>query len=142
MTIAIGIGYRVMNPGKYVLIFRLCLGRPSKRLGRRIYLYDEVHGWELKPIRFSLSISGGEATTRECYLEEPVDMKDASLVARAHGNWTDYYAGDFIVHHGNELTDLKFSMTQIDCTHSKGGLCLDSVSILPHRLWKGKKKVS
>lgn len=26
---------------------------------------------------------------------------------------------------------LKFSMMQIDCTHTKGGLCVDSVFIYP-----------
>jgi hypothetical protein len=29
------------------------------------------------------------------------------------------------------MTKLKFSMMQIDCTHIKGGLCVDSVFICP-----------
>ena len=37
------------------------------------------------------------------------------------GNWAYYRAGDFVVEKPNALTNIKFSLTQIDCTHTKGG---------------------
>jgi hypothetical protein len=57
----------------------------------------------------------------QCYLEEP-------------GSWVLYHAGDFVASKPDQLMKLKFSMAQIDCTHTKGGLCVDSVLIYP----KGK----
>jgi hypothetical protein len=37
----------------------------------------------------------------------------------------------FTVSNSDELIKLKLSMMQIDCTHTKGGLCVDSVFIYP-----------
>ncbi|OVA14160.1 F-box domain [Macleaya cordata] len=104
--------------GTYSLFFRLQLGRASKRLGRRICNSEQVHGWDIKPVRFQLSTSDGQHALSQCYLDEP-------------GNWAHYHAGDFVVENPNTPTKIKFSMTQIDCTHTKGGLCLDSVLIYP-----------
>jgi hypothetical protein len=48
------------------------------------------------------------------------------------GNWGHYHAGDFVVYSSNTAPlKLRFSMMQIDCTHTKGGVCLDSVLIYP-----------
>ncbi|XP_043697030.1 F-box protein PP2-A13-like [Telopea speciosissima] len=104
--------------GTYSLFFRVQLGRASKRLGRRICNPEHVHGWDIKPVRFQLSTSDGQHAQSQCYLSEP-------------GNWSHCYAGDFIVENPNVPTKIKFSMTQIDCTHTKGGLCVDSVLICP-----------
>lgn len=105
-------------PGTYSLFFRLQLGKASKRFGRRVCNLDQVHGWDIKPVRFQLSISNGQQAVSECYLQEP-------------GNWVHYHAGDFVVENPNVPTKIKFSMIQIDCTHTKGGLCVDSVLICP-----------
>lgn len=126
--------------GEYSLSFRLRLGRPSRRLGRRIYVFDQIHGWDLKPVRFSLSTSDGQHAIRECYLTEPGEIEGNGVVSYARGNWTDYYVGDFEVKNDSKVTEVKFSMTQIDCTHSKGGLCLDFVSIIPSKLRKEAMK--
>ncbi|URE39097.1 Peroxisomal membrane protein [Musa troglodytarum] len=104
--------------GAYSLFFRLHLGRISKRLGRRICSFEHVHGWDIKPVQFQLSTSDGQNATSHCYLDEP-------------GRWILYHAGDFAVENSNVSTKLKFSMTQIDCTHTKGGICVDSVLIYP-----------
>lgn len=105
-------------PGSYSLYFRLQLGRTSKRFGRRIYNLEHVHGWNIKPVQFQLWTSDGQHAKTQCYLEEA-------------GKWTLHHAGNFNVDARNESTRIKFSMTQIDCTHTKGGLCLDSVLIFP-----------
>ncbi|XWS37773.1 hypothetical protein CRYUN_Cryun19dG0073800 [Craigia yunnanensis] len=105
-------------PGTYSLFFRLQLGKASKRFGRRVCNLDQVHGWNLKPVRFQLSTSNCQQTSLECYLYEP-------------GNWIHYHVGDFVIENSNTPTKIKFSMMQIDCTHTKGGLCLDSVLIYP-----------
>ncbi|KAJ4952103.1 hypothetical protein NE237_028935 [Protea cynaroides] len=104
--------------GTYSLFFRLQLGRASKRLGRRICNPEHVHGWDIKPVGFQVSTSDGQCAQSQCYLSEP-------------GNWNHYYAGDFVVEYPNVSTKIKFSMTQIDCTHTKGGLCVDSVFVCP-----------
>ncbi|XP_043718474.1 F-box protein PP2-A13-like [Telopea speciosissima] len=104
--------------GTYCLFFRLQLGRASKRLGRRICNPEHVHGWDKKPVRFQLSTEDGQHAQSQYYLSEP-------------GKWSHYYAGDFVVENPNVSTKIKFSMTQIDCTHTKGGLCVDSVLICP-----------
>ncbi|KAK6794411.1 hypothetical protein RDI58_007864 [Solanum bulbocastanum] len=100
--------------GNYSVFFRLQLGKTSRRLGRRICTIDQVHGWNIKPVQFQLSTSNGQQASAQYYLNEP-------------GKWINYYVGDFVV--DSMPTKLKFSMTQIDCTHTKGGLCLDSVLI-------------
>lgn len=104
--------------GNYSLYFRLHLGRASRRLGRRICSPQHIHGWDIKPVRFQLSTSNGQQAQSKCYLDEP-------------GSWILYHVGDFVVNNSRELTKVKFSMVQIDCTHTKGGLCVDSVLICP-----------
>ncbi|XP_065029366.1 F-box protein PP2-A13-like isoform X1 [Musa acuminata AAA Group] len=104
--------------GSYSLFFRLHLGRTTKRLGRRICITEHIHGWDIKPVRFQLSTSDGHHFRSKCYLEKP-------------GTWILYHAGDFVVENSDVSTNLKFSMKQIDCTHTKGGLCVDSVLIYP-----------
>lgn len=109
-----------LPPGTYSLYFRLHMGRPMKRLGRRVCNLEHVHGWDVKPVKFKLHTSDGQHATAECYLNEP-------------GCWNRHHVGDFVVNKSSSLltTKVKFSMTQIDCTHTKGGLCVDSVLILP-----------
>ncbi|MED6174195.1 hypothetical protein PIB30_066706 [Stylosanthes scabra] len=104
--------------GSYTLFFRLQLGKASKRLGRRLCNVDQVHGWDIKPVRFQLSTSDGQRSYSECYLSGP-------------GEWTLYRVGDFTVDRPNEPIKLKFSLAQIDCTHTKGGLCIDGAIICP-----------
>ncbi|KAK9291403.1 hypothetical protein L1049_019350 [Liquidambar formosana] len=104
--------------GSYSLFFRLQLGKTSKRLGRRICNVEQVHGWDIKPVQFKLLTSNGQHALSQCYLYEP-------------GNWVHYHVGEFFVHNPNTPLKIKFSMTQIDCTHNKGGLCVDSVLIYP-----------
>lgn len=107
--------------GRYAVFFRLHLGKPSKRLGRRVCYTDQVHGWDIKPVRFQLTTSDNQHTESRCFLGSP-------------GNWLNYHVGDFTVESSgknNSMMKLKFSLTQIDCTHTKGGLCLDSVLIRP-----------
>ncbi|KAL7233386.1 hypothetical protein ACSBR1_017086 [Camellia fascicularis] len=109
--------------GIYSLFFRLQLGKATKRLGRRICNVDQIHGWDIKPVQFQLTTSDGQHAVSRCFLDNP-------------GNWVHYHAGKFVVDQPNELTKIKFSLTQIDCTHTKGGLCLDSVLICPSSLGK------
>lgn len=106
-------------PGTYSLFFRLHLGRPCKRLGRRVCNAEHVHGWDIKPVQFQLATSTGQGVQRQCFLEEP-------------GSWIHYEVGDFVVESSDAPTRIKFSMMQIDCTHTKGGLCVDSAVIYPH----------
>ncbi|CAD5196961.1 unnamed protein product [Musa acuminata subsp. malaccensis] len=111
--------------GAYSLFFRLHLGCAAKRLGRRICISKHVHGWDRKPVRFQLSTSDGQHVGSKCYLGKP-------------GSWILYHAGDFVVENSDESTTLKFSMRQVDCTHTKGGLCVDSVLIYPKGFRQGK----
>ncbi|XP_057775726.1 F-box protein PP2-A12-like [Salvia miltiorrhiza] len=104
--------------GSYSIFFRLQLGRTHKRFGRRVCSSEHVHGWDKKPVRFQLSTSDGQQATKQCYLKE-------------QGRWIHYHAGDFVVSSSCKSMKVKFSMTQIDCTHTKGGLCVDSVQIFP-----------
>ncbi|CAL9210855.1 F-box protein PP2-A13-like [Musa acuminata AAA Group] len=104
--------------GTYSLYFRLHLGRATKRLGRRVCSPEHIHGWDVKPVRFTLSTSDGQLAQSKCYLDEP-------------GSWIHYHVGDFVSRSSDAPTGVKFSMTQIDCTHTKGGLCVDSVLIWP-----------
>ncbi|KAL1569028.1 F-box protein PP2-A12-like [Salvia divinorum] len=104
--------------GSYSIFFRLQLGRAHKRFGRRVCNSEHVHGWDKKPVRFQLSTSDGQQATKQCYLKE-------------QGKWIHYHAGDFVVSSSCKSIKVKYSMTQIDCTHTKGGLCVDSVQILP-----------
>ncbi|KAK6926284.1 Phloem protein 2-like [Dillenia turbinata] len=106
-------------PGIYSVYFRLQLGKATKRNGRRICNVEQVHGWDVKPVKFQLSTSNGQHAISQCYLSGP-------------GSWVNYHVGDFIIENGNALTKIKFSMTQIDCTHTKGGLSVDSAFIFPN----------
>ncbi|XP_021895350.1 F-box protein PP2-A12 isoform X1 [Carica papaya] len=109
--------------GTYSVFFRLQLGRASRRFGRRVCNTEQVHGWDIKPVRFQLWTSDGQYAASQCILNDP-------------GKWMEYHVGDFVVENssGSTTTKIKFSMTQIDCTHTKGGLCLDSVVIYPSKL--------
>ncbi|XP_072967046.1 F-box protein PP2-A13-like [Typha angustifolia] len=104
--------------GTYSLFFRLHLGRASKRLGLRVCNPVHIHGWDIKPVLFQLSTSDGQEAQSKCYLDEP-------------GVWVHYHVGDFVVKDFDAPLNVRFSMTQIDCTHTKGGLCVDSVLIQP-----------
>ncbi|CAN0902695.1 F-box protein PP2-A13 [Linum grandiflorum] len=109
--------------GKYSLFFKLQLGKPtSAKPGRcgtvRSDNNYKVHGWDRKPVRFHLSTSNGQTASSERYLKE------------RHG-WEHVLVGEFTVENPNVATKIKFSMMQIDCTHTKGGLCLDSVLVCP-----------
>ncbi|CAK9160984.1 unnamed protein product [Ilex paraguariensis] len=115
--------------GNYSLFFRLHLGKPSKRLGRPVCNLERVHGWSIKPVRFHLSTSNGQHAISQCYLNEP-------------GRWINHHVGDFFVEDSNIPMKIKFSMTQIDCTHTKGGLCLDSVFIYPSEFGERLKQFS
>jgi hypothetical protein len=86
--------------------------------GRRGHAPESIHGWDTKPTRFQLSTKDDQHTESDCYLTKP-------------GRWILYHVGDFVVSSSDEVTELKFSMMQIDCTHTKGGLCVDSVFIYP-----------
>ncbi|GAA0185369.1 hypothetical protein LIER_32657 [Lithospermum erythrorhizon] len=114
-------------PGCYSLFFRLQLGLSAKRFYRRMCSTEHVHGWDIKPVRFQISTSDGQESTSQCYLREP-------------GRWIFYHAGDFSVN-PSKSTKVKFSMTQIDCTHTKGGLCVDSVLIYPGEFKERLKRV-
>ncbi|KAH7855493.1 hypothetical protein Vadar_025535 [Vaccinium darrowii] len=107
--------------GTYSLYFRLQLGKCTRRHGRRVCDLDQIHGWDIKPVRFQFSTSNGHRASTQCYLNDP-------------GKWVHYHVGDFTVERPAMTTKIKFSMKQIDCTHTKGGLCLDSVLILPKGL--------
>lgn len=106
--------------GTYSVFFRLQLGRASRRFGRQIRNSENVHGWDIKPVRFQLWTSDGQHATSQCTLSDP-------------GEWFHYHVGDFNVDNSNSSMKIKLSMMQIDCTHTKGGLCLDSVVIYPSK---------
>jgi hypothetical protein len=112
--------------GTYSLFFRIHLGKPAKRFGRRVCNTEHVHGWDVKPVRFQLWTSDDQYDSSQCFLKGP-------------GKWRYYHAGDFVVEDGNVSTKVKFSLTQIDCTHTKGGLCLDSVFVYPSEFRKVKE---
>lgn len=69
-------------------------------------------------MRFQLSTSDGQEAISECYLT-------------TRGTWNLYRVGSFVVEDSKVPIKVKFSMMQIDCTHTKGGLCVDSVLIAP-----------
>lgn len=115
--------------GIYGLFFRLQLGKPTKRLGRHNCNLAQVHGWDIKPVRFQLSTSDGQNALHECYLNGP-------------GEWAHYHVGDFIVESPNRPIKIKFSLAQIDCTHTKGGLSIDGAFICPSEFAKRLKMKS
>ncbi|GJN30087.1 hypothetical protein PR202_gb18366 [Eleusine coracana subsp. coracana] len=104
--------------GTYSLYFRLHLGKSSTRFGRRICSSEQIHGWDKKPVRFQFWTSDGQHSSSQCYLDEP-------------GRWILYHVGDFVVSSSEQAMKLKYSLAQIDCTHTKAGLCVDSVLIYP-----------
>ncbi|KAK4478707.1 hypothetical protein RD792_014205 [Penstemon davidsonii] len=123
-------------PDIYTLSFRIHLGRFSKRLGRRVCNFEHAHGWDIKPVRFEFSTSDGQQASSECFLDDTT--QDDSNGSYKRGCWLDCKVGEFIVTDSDPETEVRFSMKQIDCTHSKGGLCVDSVSIIPRSMdWNG-----
>lgn len=111
-------------PGNYSLYFRLYLGKVSPRqIQHGSFNNDQVHGWAINPVCFRFWVSNGEHAMSKHFLNE-------------QGKWICYHVGDFLVDHdcNYESTKIKFSMTQIDCTHQKGGLSLDSVLVCPREL--------
>ena len=123
----------------YTLSFRIHLGRFSKRLGRRICYFEHTHGWDIKPVRFDLSTSDGQEASTEFFLDDCAE--DEANGCHKRGCWIDYKVGEFIVNGSNPATEVRFSMKQIDCTHSKGGICVDSVSIIPSDLKAGRRRM-
>ncbi|CAL5350817.1 unnamed protein product [Camellia sinensis] len=124
--------------GIYTVSFRIHLGRFSKRLGRRVCNFEHTHGWSVKPVRFEFSTSDGQQASIECCLDdnEPDDINGN----HKRGCWIQYKVGEFIVTESDPTTEVRFSMKQIDCTHSKGGLCVDSVSIIPSDLKEQRRR--
>jgi hypothetical protein len=111
--------------GTYSLFYRVHLGRPFKRLGRRVCSSEHIHGWDIKPVRFQMSTSDGQQAQSKCYLTDP-------------GVWINHHVGDFVVKDSSKPTNIRFAMIQIDCTHTKGGLCVDSVVVKPQYLTQKK----
>ncbi|GKB87670.1 F-box protein PP2-A13-like protein [Tanacetum coccineum] len=109
--------------GTYSLLFKLRLGRFTRRPGRRLSNQEGVHGWDIKPVQFQLTTPDGQQAVSKCFLENT-------------GSWEYHHVGDFVVDNSNDSTKIKFSLAQIDCTHTKGGLSLDSVLICPSNLVK------
>nr|GEX26526.1 F-box protein PP2-A13-like [Tanacetum cinerariifolium] len=99
--------------GTYSLLFKLRLGRFTRRPGRRLCNQEGVHGWDIKPVQFQLKTPDGQQAVSKCFLENT-------------GSWEYHHVGDFVVHNSNDSTKIKFSLAQIDCTHTKGGLSVDS----------------
>ncbi|KAF4388068.1 hypothetical protein CsatB_016658 [Cannabis sativa] len=122
----------------YTLSFRLHLGRFFKRLGRRACSFEHTHGWDIKPVQFELSTSDGQQASCQFCLDE----KEHDEINGNHkrGCWIEYKVGEFIVTNSEPETEVRFSMKQIDCTHSKGGLCVDSVYIIPSNLRERRRK--
>ncbi|KAJ4826935.1 hypothetical protein Tsubulata_013403 [Turnera subulata] len=122
----------------YTVLFRLHLGRFTKRLGRRVCTFDHTHGWDIKPVRFELSTSDGHQSSCEFCLDET--EQDEADGNHKRGCWIEYKVGEFIVTNSEPPTEVKFAMKQIDCTHSKGGLCVDAVFIIPSNLREHKRR--
>ncbi|KAI4378691.1 hypothetical protein MLD38_016135 [Melastoma candidum] len=122
----------------YTLSFRLHLGRFSKRLGRRVCSFEHTHGWDITPVKFELSTSDGQQASSECCLDET--EQDELNRNHKRGYWIYYKVGEFIVTDPEPAMEVRFSMKQIDCTHSKGGLCVDSVYIIPSDLRPQKRR--
>lgn len=126
--------------GNYTLSFRLHLGRFSnKRLGRRVCNFEHTHGWDIKPVRFELSTSDGQQASGEFCLDI-TELDDGKTANTKRGCWIDYKVGEFLVLDSDSATEIRFSMKQIDCTHSKGGLCVDSVFIIPSDLRERRRR--
>lgn len=128
-------------PDIYTLSFRLHLGKFSKRLGRRVSNFEHTHGWDIKPVRFEFTTSDGQQATCDCCLDE-TEQDEVDGTPQKRGCWIEYKIGEFVVTDPETAPEIRFSMKQIDCTHSKGGLCVDSVSIIPSDLREGRRLVS
>ncbi|XP_071709027.1 F-box protein PP2-A11-like [Rutidosis leptorrhynchoides] len=102
--------------GTYSLSFKLHLGKVRTRKGHSICSRDDVHGWDAKPVEFKFTTENGQHSATKRFL-------------KTIGNWEYHHVGEFIVDDSNTPTNVKFSLTQIDCTHAKGGLCISSVLI-------------
>jgi hypothetical protein len=76
-------------------------------------------------VRFQLLTSDGQQAQSKCYLTDP-------------GVWINHHVGDFVVKNSNGPLNIQFAMVQIDCTHTKGGLCVDSVVVRPQYLARKK----
>ncbi|CAO2839421.1 unnamed protein product [Amaranthus hypochondriacus] len=128
-----------LPPDIYTVSFRLHLGKFSKGMRRRVTNFEHTHGWDIKPVRFEFTTSDNQHASTECCLDdtEPDDIKESLK----RGCWIEYNVGEFIVTDSETTTEVKFSMKQIDCTHSKGGLCVDSVSIIPSDLRKRRRRL-
>ncbi|KAJ8754129.1 hypothetical protein K2173_002027 [Erythroxylum novogranatense] len=124
-------------PDIYTVSFRLHLGRFAKRLGRRVCNFEHTHGWDIKPVKFEFSTSDGQQASTECCLDET--EQDEVNGNHKRGCWIEYKVGEFIVTDSEPATEVRFFMKQIDCTHSKGGLCVDSVYIIPSNLKECKR---
>ncbi|GLT25798.1 hypothetical protein SLA2020_009050 [Shorea laevis] len=122
----------------YTLSFRLHLGRFSKRLGRRVCNFEHTHGWDIKPVRFELTTADCQQASSECCLDDT--EQDDVNGNHKRGCWIEYKVGEFIVTDSQPATEVRFSMKQIDCTHSKGGLCVDSVFIIPSDIKERKRR--
>lgn len=127
-----------LPPDIYTLSFRIHLGRFSKRLGRRVCYFEHTHGWDIKQVTFDLSTSDGQEASTEYYLDDCAE--DETNGCHKRGCWIEYKVGEFIVNESDPATEVRFSMKQIDCTHSKGGICVDAVSIIPRDLKMGRGK--
>ncbi|XP_076950282.1 F-box protein PP2-A13-like [Bidens hawaiensis] len=114
--------------GTYTLLFKLRLGKIIKRNGRRVCNTDDVHGWGVKPVELKLATSNGQQSVSKQFLETT-------------GKWEYHRVGEFVVYESNTPTKVKFTLTQIDCTHTKGGLAIDSVFICPTNLAQGFKNL-
>ncbi|XP_052173668.1 F-box protein PP2-A15 [Diospyros lotus] len=123
----------------YTLSFRIHLGKFSKRLGRRVGNFEHTHGWDIRPVRFEFSTSDGQQASIESCLDET--EQDEANGNHKRGCWIEYKVGEFVVTESDPATEVRFSMKQIDCTHSKGGLCVDSVSIVPSNLKQRRRGV-
>lgn len=119
-------------PDIYTVSYRIHLGRFLKRLGRRVCNFEHTHGWDVKPVKFELSTSDGQQASTEWLLDE--NEQEDSYGNHKRGCWIEYKVGEFMVSDSDPATEVRFSMKQIDCTHSKGGLCVDTVSIIPSDL--------
>lgn len=113
--------------GIYSLFFRLQLSGAPKGHVRRGSAFKTVHGWDIKPVQFKLSTSDDQHAVTSCYLSKL-------------NTWVYHHVGDFVVQNSNVATKIMFSMSQIDCTHTKGGLCLDSVLFCPSEIGQRIKK--
>ncbi|KAJ0444379.1 putative phloem protein [Helianthus annuus] len=107
--------------GTYTLAFKLRLGKVIKRNGRCMCSTEDVHGWGVKPVELKVMTGSGQHIVSKQFLETT-------------GSWEYHRVGEFIVDDSNKPTKVKFSLTQIDCTHTKGGLSIDSVLICPTNL--------